>query len=224
MILMKAAFYSGILHINMYEMLQLFNEKVDKLKRNPFLEKVGPEKSGPTFSIKINTGADGSEPGVSGTIGRIGPNEPEMDAYILTLRMFIRDRDGISLNMIESYYRQYLSGDDDRINNIVELRQRWRDYLSQGSSVTINKVNILKEEIFDVFIWGYFSHAEERYRNIFDNWKHLPLFQWMVDDFVNMLNVFYNIIHEIKVINVQILDEIKQGDKSNQKGNNNNDG
>jgi hypothetical protein len=67
--------------------LRIFNEKVEKLRRSEFLQ-------AESFNLKL-IGEQGKEP----TYEWNGPNETAIDAFVLTLRLFFQDKDGISVRL-----------------------------------------------------------------------------------------------------------------------------
>ena len=153
--------------------LQLFNEMATKLERKGFVEKM--LESGVQFTFEFSP----NRWGIKGKIERYGPNEDEIDAFLLTLRFFVQDKDGISIRKIAEYYNRHLPIQSFLVQKINDLRAYWHEYMSEKSSVTMDGEDITRSKLFDVFLWGGFAHPNPAKKAIYDEWSKrisFPLF------------------------------------------------
>ena len=86
-------------NIEIIKLLELFNEKAEKLARLSFIETIFKYNSG--VSIKISKRDDGLYDLIQ---ERRGPLEEAIDAFVLTIRFFIQDNEPISFRRLAEIY------------------------------------------------------------------------------------------------------------------------
>lgn len=93
--------------IKIKKQLELFNLKADKLNSLSFAKTVQDAKSGWTISSK--RGEDGL---FRVTSERRGPDSESIDAFVLTLRMFLQNNDSCSIGNLQACYSNALLPDE----------------------------------------------------------------------------------------------------------------
>jgi hypothetical protein len=145
--------------------LALFNEKADQLLASEFLKQIGG--GGAIVRFDRESGWDGIY---------VGPDDESTRALILTLRLFMQDRDGLSLRkMAETYADLPVSADLKR--EFEAHRTRLNDFLDSASLLAIREEGPLTyREILDIFVYGEYAHVNERYRQTYEDLRTTPFF------------------------------------------------
>lgn len=197
--------------ISWIDSLILFNRKIEKINRGKF-GKIKPQSTyiAVTFSLQ-NIPYRNAE----GKFYWVGPTEEEIDAFVLNLRMLIRNGDGISIRELSNHYennniiKNYVS--NETINNFFRLRNKFNEYLDGTIETNISGVYMIRKELLDIWLWGEFAHIGGRagnYRNILNIWdlNHLNLF--MLDKFVIILYDCLEFFNSFRNINLRTIREI----------------
>ena len=94
-------------------------------------------------------------------------------ALATTLRFFVQDRDGISLEQIARLY-QVLPVQErakDSARHAVESLIR---FLNAPTQLACNGQPITDRTIFEVFMYGSIAHANKDKKTIYDAWMQMP--------------------------------------------------
>ena len=179
------------------ETLRLFNEKADKLENLSFTR--GLEETGVTISY---------EQGKPLQVGRYGPNDESIDAFVLTIRFFIQDNESTSLRNIAHLYSR-LPVDPGLVERFVDARTKTNSDLHQATSLNVDRVDLTYQTIFDVFLWGGLAHANFGKKAIYDSWAEDPAFFLLLQDkFIQALRIILNMIFFTRAINKVALNQI----------------
>jgi hypothetical protein len=148
-------------------LLRVFNAKAERLNRRGFLASF---RAG-------NTGYDWHwRRGEEVRMERYLPNEDERDAYVLTLRLFVQDRDGFSFRRLERLY-PHLGVAPDLVERVRAVRTRVNAYLDAPSQVILNHREPTRREIFEVFLYGGLAHTDPDKWAVFEAWREHAI-QW----------------------------------------------
>jgi hypothetical protein len=188
--------------------LEFFNEKADKLKNLSFVRSLQSEDSG--WQLSFQEGA--------ATALRYGPDNESVEAFVLTFRFFIQDKDGISIRkMAERYSRLYDSSliSKELLDNFDEARSKLLDYLGSNTRLIVGGPDttakaITYQEVFDVFMWGGLAHA--RHKEQFDEWQKGSMqvvFPMLENDFVMILRTYLQVISYVQRLNEKVLTKFK---------------
>jgi hypothetical protein len=180
--------------------LVLFNETVYQLQGYSFWKSF-PQKSG------INIIWDNSIEGVKIKSQVFGPSDESISAFLLKYRLFIQDKDDISLRNLEMLYSSILI-DNSYKDKYKNLRKSINNVLDQPSNVQIKKHRVTIREIHDMFIYGSYAHMDEKDLNrkrfvaIKDN---TVLFSIFANDFNVTLIKIMNELVQIKLLNEKVI-------------------
>ena len=151
-----------------FRRFRLFNEKVDVLENRSFRGKVMARDAG----IRVRWTADGDL-----TTTRIGADEESTESYILTLRLFLQEKDGIGITQVLGLYEHL---------NVPDAVKAWAksfqiDYEAVLDStgefhLTLQEELLTNRRILVVFIYGGFAHVNADKRPTFELWRSLPNF------------------------------------------------
>ncbi len=151
------------------EVLELFDEKVDKVYSRSFIKKY--EETRNSVSVNATKNQDGWN--IETSFSRA--DDESVEAIVLTLRFFIQDNEPCSLRNLHRIYSEtkeisHLAGlfneSRDRINNI--LSEPAQPQKPQDGTVT-------HRDILNAFIYGDLSHSNPEHRNRFKKWKADPM-------------------------------------------------
>ncbi len=185
------------------KLLELFNEKLEKLVRLSFVETIFKYNSG--VSIKISKREDGLYNLVQ---ERRGPLEEAIDAFVLTIRFFIQDNEPISLRRLAKTYE--IAPIEKKLKEeFALLKNQINKYLDSNSFIVININNneeiLTHRKILDTIIYGGLSHANTKKKKKYDFWMKSPLKAMIENDFVCSLAILFEDIKSICDLNKIII-------------------
>jgi hypothetical protein len=178
------------------EKLRYFNETVEQLRSFSFWADF-PKDSGINIKWDKKTGI---------TAVYRGPNDESLSAFILKYRLFIQDKDDISIKQMEKLYSTI--GNDTFYNKFKELKASINIILDKPSMVKINQHTVTMREIHNVFLKGGWAHIQENnrerkfYLSIRDDPAAYTIFK---NDFNMTLLEVMNVLVRIKFLNEELL-------------------
>lgn len=181
--------------------LELFNRKAEILKNSSFMK----------FLVERGTGIT-----ISGGKGKATraetkwPNDEARDAFILTFRFFIQKKEKSSFKKMAKVYEN-LPISQEKKESFKDARNKFNDYLDSKSPITFRGQGITYREIIKVFLYGEFAHANEKKKEIFDQWMSYPLMNVLIyNEFIYILgNVMY-IIACVQDLNEEVIKELSE--------------
>lgn len=144
------------------ETLEVFVAKAHKLVDSRFRAFV---EEGLEITFSFESGQRGM------TIEYRGPDTESIEAFILTFRFFIQDRDGISIRSLE------------KVCNDPGVSDVWKDKFRQ---IRVALKTFLDEtppapekiptnhDIMNVFIYGHLAHEDPKWKPQYDEWRSKP--------------------------------------------------
>lgn len=178
--------------------LKLFNEKADRLERRNFTKSL--KNSGCKISSKKDSFLE---------IKRKGPNEEEIDAFILTYRFFIQNNEKISLKNMSDIYNIVPVSHENK-ENFYTARDELNEFLDGQSSVVIGTKPLTYRHIVDIIIYGGLSHANVKKKRIYGQWMSLPISEIITNEFIYALSQVEKVILFIRDLNSQIITELQK--------------
>lgn len=140
------------------ETLRLVIEKADRLEQLRFTQ-------GLLHGGKIGLAGERTEEGF--VMWRQGPDQESMDAFLLTLRLFVQDNDRVSFRNLERLFEE-LPIEDSWKAAVRSSRARFNEWLDKPSYLVIEGKKRTRREIFDVCLYGGFAHATQK--ETYDRW------------------------------------------------------
>jgi hypothetical protein len=184
------------------EALKLFNEKAEKLAELSFTEFAIAR--GTSFTVSASQGQPV-------TVDVVGPAAESIDAFVLTVRFFIQDKDHSSLRNLAAIYDGVPMSHELK-EAFAGARQRFNGYLDQPAGVEVHGEALTRRRIVDVFVYGGLAHAEPEKKTIFDNWMSLPIMAEVLrHKFLGTLMEFIGLTAFIHDLNLRTIAEIENG-------------
>lgn len=92
-----------------------------------------------------------------------------------------------------------------------DARNELNDYLDSKSPITSRGQSITRREILEVFLYGDLAHANEKKKEIFDQWMSYPLMDVLIyHEFIRILGSLAYIIAYVQDLNEEIIEELRE--------------
>jgi hypothetical protein len=176
--------------------LGLFNKKAEKLNGLQFLAAVRAGKG----SYKMR--GFGGLLEVTGDFATVD----EVDAFVLTLRLFVQNNEPISLYRIGKLYRDTLELTPLAVR-IAGLREKVNRFLDAGSPIVWQKEQLPRRRILDVFFYGGLAHTHPGKAKEYSRWmEHEYMAMPFEAEFYNILAAVTQTIFWIRQVNLEALE------------------
>ena len=177
--------------------LELFNEKADQLLSSEFFK----QASGGGSIVEFNR-----ESGWDSV--HVGPHDESTRALVLTLRLFMQDRDGISVRKMASLYGSLPVSADVKAE-VDSHRSLLNAFLASKSRLAISDDGPLGYcEILSLFVYGEYAHVDGRHRQTYEDLRTTPFFPMFQSCFVEAIVAFARSINAIRDTNRRALAEL----------------
>lgn len=182
--------------------LRLFNEKADELLSSRFFQHV--TGGGAIVEWSKDQGWDSLF---------VGPDDESMRALVLTLRLFMQDRDPISLrNMTTLYDSLPLSA--DVTGRFAGCRSELNAFLDAPSQLSIAEGRPLtNREILHIFVYGAYAHVADFPRQTYEGIRATAFFPLFQNSLVDVIIAFSRCIAALRHINQSAVDELRQASR-----------
>ncbi|MCA1510454.1 hypothetical protein [Bradyrhizobium sp. NBAIM01] len=155
--------------------LREFNRKVDRLETTGFWRRY--ENEVPNVVVKMDD-LTMEKTGIAtfSMLARIHSwipefDQDEIDAFVLTFRLFTQDNDRISLRSLSRIYAsEWLKGGNAQ-ECFEGARKQLNDHLDSTATVIFGDTAVSIRFIADVVIYGGLAHTNEEKSKIFQNWS-----------------------------------------------------
>jgi hypothetical protein len=129
-----------------------------------------------------------------------GSNSPDRDkskALILTARMFVQPRDGVSLDRIAEFAKSSdLSIEWKSLVN--QICDNLNLFLNAETMVTINERKVIRREVLETFLYGHYAHKNPDKAEMFKSWEKKGfIFKYLEFEFHNSLTAIYSAVGKI---------------------------
>jgi len=180
--------------------LRLFDEKADKLQRSPFIRSAFREDAGTTVHIESGTMQ----------VDKRGANEFERDAFVLTIRFFLQERDGIQLKQIARLYQDAPLSEEDK-HNVSENWKALETFLAGSANITLKGQHITNQILLDTFLYGHLAHTNEEKSALFATWEAMgPAFILILESkFESVLGQVVRLIFWLQRMNMQAIQQLE---------------
>ncbi|MBK8465180.1 MAG: hypothetical protein IPL32_05060 [Chloracidobacterium sp.] len=189
--------------IKIKKQLELFNLKAEKLNSLSFAKIV--QKTDTGLSISGKRGDDGL---FTVTSERRGPDAESIDAFVLTLRMFLQNNDQCSIGNLQSCYSSILLPEDIR-EEFRDIRKTLNEYLDDTHEIRLEEKGkfLTRREMIDTMLYGDLAHANDNnYRASFLAWTAIPhSTDMLVNEFIVIASRVLIAINWLKDLNERAL-------------------
>jgi hypothetical protein len=167
---------------------ELFVEKTNKLKALSFNEALKDLK----LNISWKKGEDFE-------VHRAGPTNEQIDAFVLTFRLFIQDNDQFSFRWLANNALNDPGVSDHWKQEFSRVRNEMRQYLDKCPPIQTfiqEDAPPTHRDILNVFVYGDLSHVSDDKRALFRKWMSHPIIPEVLQlEFIQILSlIFHQII------------------------------
>jgi hypothetical protein len=179
--------------------LRLFNEKAEKLNGLQFLAALRAGKGSYKFEGRV-----GKPMQVTGDLATVD----EVDAFVLTFRLFIQDNESISIRRLAALYAETpeLASLTDRVSGI---RSKMNGYLDGNSPIVWQKQPVSRRRILDVFLYGGLAHTHRDKTEEYSRWvEHEYMAIPFQSEFYDIVGAVTQTIFWLRLENLEALNII----------------
>jgi len=194
------------------DILRQFNRKVDRLEQSGFCRRYEteiPNVVAKFQDVKFEKTGDTT----FNIVGRIDSwlddfNQDEIDAFVLTFRLFTQDNDRISLHRLSKIYASdWIAGGNAR-QCFEDARKEFNDYLDSAATIMFGNNAISIRSIADIVIYGGLAHLNTEKSEIFDNWAQSGVMGFIWAEFVAYARHAVETLKYLRSLNAGVLDHI----------------
>lgn len=183
------------------EILNLFNEKTDDLKRSRYLKSVIENNTG--FSLVFENKG-------STTVTVRSPDDDAIKAFVLTFRFFIQDNERCSIRNIAKIY-DGLDIPEEMKSDFKSNRDGINTFLENHSMLKLNNENVSLGKILDVFFYGGLAHANEGKKKLYDSWMRDIIIKGIfISEFHTILGTMFCFILFVQNLNEKVIEFINK--------------
>ena len=183
-------------HIDSIARLELYNARAAKLEGSTFLQNI--LDSNVTLRLLAKPFR---------VVREGGPEQDAMEAFVLSLRLFIQDRDGLSFRRIKQFYDTIAVSQQLR-DEIGAIYTRLNRYLDGSSPLIINDAVISRRELLTVWMNGELAHVNAEYLERLKAWTVKddirPFFQY---EFETIIARVAWAVEAVRKVNERALEE-----------------
>jgi ribosomal protein L30 len=191
------------------ETLRRFNRRVGRLENSRFwkrYENQQPEVISRMENMQIEqTGTTTFD-----LTGRIFSSlkdfdRDDLDAFVLTYRMFTQNNDPISIGALARIYGSTWVPKEAQ-NCFEEARRHLNEHAAQRASVTFGEQVITVGQVVDIVVYGGLAHSNRAKATIFEAWEKSGIMGFIWADFFAYLRQFMRVAKYLRSLNEQVLD------------------
>tara|TARA_Y100000588_G_scaffold185224_1_gene199146 strand:- start:472 stop:1020 length:549 start_codon:yes stop_codon:yes gene_type:complete len=173
------------------EILELFIIKADKLLASSFSKEMQKGQ-------RVEVGKE--------VIDYVGPTEEELDAFLLTHRLFFQRNEHIRVNNLHTHY-EILGAGESEVSQLKEIQKWIFTYWHSDSPLVYGGSRINNWEFYQVFLYGDLAHTNNYdNRKKFKDWTRTTISkEESYFDFRQILGVTLMVIAQLKYLTESVL-------------------
>ncbi len=196
------------------DVLREFNRKVDRLEQTGFWKRY--ENEIPNVVIKMDdlTMEKTGDASFS-MLGRIQSwipefDQDEIDAFVLTFRLFTQDNDRISLRSLSRIFASgWLQGGNAQ-ECFEGARKQLNDHLDSAATVMFGDTLVSVRFIADVIIYGGLAHTNEEKSRIFQSWSQSGFMGLLWAEFFAYARYAVDTMQYLRGLNAALLEGVEK--------------
>ncbi|WP_036015876.1 hypothetical protein [Bradyrhizobium yuanmingense] len=196
------------------DVLREFNLKVDRLEQTGFWKRY--ENETPNVVMKMDDLIMEKTGDTSfSMLGRIHSwipefNQDEIDAFVLTFRLFTQDNDRISLRRLSRIYASdWLQGGNAQ-ECFEGARKQLNDHLDSAATVMFGDTAVSIRFIADVVIYGGLAHTNEEKSKIFQSWSQSGVMGLIWAEFFAYAREAVDTLKYLRGLNAALLEGVEK--------------
>jgi hypothetical protein len=194
------------------DVLREFNRKVDRIEKTKFWLRY--ENEAPNVIVKMDqVQFDHIGPAQFSILGRIDAwveefDQDEIEAFVLTFRLFTQDNDRISLrNLSAIYASDWLEGGNAR-ECFEDARKSLNEYLDSAATIMFGVDAISVRSIVDIIIYGGLAHTNAEKSKIFESWRNSGAIGFIWAELFAFARHAVEILQYLRGLNAGVLEAI----------------
>jgi hypothetical protein len=196
------------------EVLREFNRRVDRLEQLKFWKRYENEIPNVVMKMDDVTMEKAGHASFS-IVGRIYSWIPEFDqeeieAFVLTFRLFTQDNDRISLRSLSRIYASEWWQGGNAQECFEGARKQLNDHLDSAATVMFGDTSVSIRFIADVVIYGGLAHTNEEKSKIFRNWSQSGIMGLIWVEFFAYAREAVDTLKYVRGLNVGLLEGVER--------------
>lgn len=180
--------------------LNLFIEKVERLQSLSLVRTLLEKGSSLTISWTAESGAL--------SLAAKGPEAEQIEAFTLTMRLFMQDNDQISLRNMSMLY-ELLPVSAELKQYFAMHRANLNEALDRRCMVNVNGDHPTCREVLETVLYGQLSHLKPAHRERYLAWVQVPMVSDIIwFEFVGVLILFLRTLAVLAEISRRALAEL----------------
>jgi hypothetical protein len=195
------------------DVLREFNRRVDRIEKTKFWLRY--ENETPNVIVKMDKAQfERTGPARFSILGQIDAwvedfDQDEIDAFVLTFRLFTQNNDRISLrNLSAIYASDWLQGGNVR-ECFEDARKSLNQYLDSAATVLFGEDAVSVRSIVDIIIYGGLAHTNAEKSKIFESWKNSGAMGFIWADLFAYARHAVEILQYLRGLNTGVLGAIE---------------
>jgi len=189
-------------------LLARFNEKVTRLESTRlarWLDTTIPSVSARMESVQTNSAGDMTFDMIGEVHASLDEhNQDDIDAFVLTYRMFIQKRDALSIRAIAKVYDAEWMPSEAR-ERFSEARRAVDDWLGSPTSLLDGKHVVTRRELVDVILYGGLAHTEPAKIPTFNAWMRTGVAGFFWAEFLVTLREMLRLLRFLRELNQAVV-------------------
>lgn len=196
------------------ETLRRFNRRVDRVEKSRFWKRYEHEE--PRVVMRMENTKVEQTDGTSFTLtGRAYSaltdfDQDDLDAFVLSYRMFTQDNDPISIRGLSRIYASEWMPKGAR-ENFEEARGHVNEHLRSAATIAFGERTISIRELADIVVYGGLAHANPAKAREFESWEKSGIMGIIWAEFFAYLRGLMETLKFFRTLNAQVLDVAKKG-------------
>lgn len=193
---------------NDLEVLRRFNRRVDRLEQSGFWKRY--EREIPNAIAKFeNVRLERTGETQIEIIGQITSwladfNQDEIDAFVLTYRIFTQNNDQLSIGSLARIYAEAWMPDEAR-SCFADARQQLNDELDSYAKIDFGDGHIRLRTLVDIVIYGGLAHSSPHKAQVFETWETSGLMGFVWAEFFGYAREAVTYLQYFRSLNAALL-------------------
>jgi hypothetical protein len=189
-------------------LLRQFNEKVTRLENTRFakwLDASTPNVTARMDAVRVNRTGDMTFEIIGTTHATLDEHDQDdLDAFVLTYRMFVQKRDVLSIRSLAKIYEAQWMPSEAR-DRFREAREAVNDLLDSPTSLLDGEHVVTRRELVDVILYGGLAHSEQGKVPMFNAWMRTGVAGFFWAEFVVTLKEMLRLLRFFRELNRAVI-------------------
>ena len=196
------------------DILRRFNRRVDRVEASRFWQRYRDSMPNAIMKMeKIDFGKAGP-PGTFEMTGKVHSSledfdQDELDAFVLSYRVFTQDNDQLSIRSLSRIYESEWMPPGAR-ESFEEARTELNKHLDSQATIVFGDTVVSVRSILDVVIYGGMAHTNPEKAAIFESWEQSGVMGLIWAEVVAALRTLMGTVLFLKKLNEQVLKTSKE--------------